>query len=262
VALSPRESKLAADLGVTYWLVRRPAEAEMGLRRALALDPDNVYAEINLSKLRVYRHGDFSGAWAVLRGDRPEIALERVELLRLQRKYAEALRLLAPIPEEAVSYDDAKLKALLAATLHLAAGEPAQAQPLLRQAKVQLQTQLGTLPDNYGNGQSERMALADTEALLGDEAAALATTQQALTQLPVEKDAYAGAITLAQAVKVYARLGRADLVMPILERLRRLPGADESISASTLSLDPVWDKVRDDPRFQAEIKRFAEFDQP
>ena len=198
----------------------------------------------------------------MLRGDRPQIVLQRVELLRLQRKDAVALQLLAPISEEAVFNTDAMPKVLLAAILHLAAGESAQVEPLLRQARVELQARLGSLPDNYSNGQSERVALADTEALLGDEAAALATTQQALTQLPVEKDAFAGAETLAQAAKVYARLGRTDLILPILERLRLLPGADYSISASTLTLDPVWDKVRADPRFQAEIKRFAEFDQP
>jgi hypothetical protein len=28
-------------------------------------------------------------------------------------------------------------------------------------------------------------------------------------------------------------------------------------SAANLRLDPVWDKVRADPRFQAEIDRFA-----
>jgi hypothetical protein len=67
---------------------------------------------------------------------------------------------------------------------------------------------------------------------------------------------------LAQATQVHARLGRVDLVLPALERLRLLPGADEAISASTLKLDPVWDKVRADPGFQGEIRRYAEFDRP
>jgi hypothetical protein len=104
------------------------------------------------------------------------------------------------------------------------------------------------------------LALADIEAMLGDEAGALRTAQQALARMPIEKDAVNGPLALAQAVQVYARLGRADLVLPALERLRLLPGADEIVSASTLKLDPAWDNVRDEPGFQEEIRRYAEFD--
>ena len=96
--------------------------------------------------------------------------------------------------------------------------------------------------------------------MLGDEASALRTTQQALAQMPIEKDAVNGVLALAQAAQVYSRLGRVDLVMQALERVRLAPGSDTAISASTLKIDPVWDKVRGDPRFQAQIQRFAEFD--
>jgi hypothetical protein len=52
-------------------------------------------------------------------------------------------------------------------------------------------------------------------------------------------------------------VGRADLVLPILSRIRALDGTDTMTSAAILRLDPVWDKVRADPRFEAEIDRFA-----
>ncbi|MDA3915267.1 hypothetical protein [Oleiagrimonas sp.] len=112
------------------------------------------------------------------------------------------------------------------------------------------------------DGEAQRLFLADAEAMLGDKAAALWTTQEALARMPIEKDAINGAVALAMAAQVYARLGRADLAVSTLERVRLGSGADMLTSASTLKLDPVWDKVRDDPRFQAEIRKFAEFDQP
>lgn len=263
VAVSPRDSGVAADLAATLWMVRRTAEAEAEYRRALGLDPGNLYAVRNLTSLLLYRRGDVSGAWAVLQGDRPELVIERVKLLGFQRKYVEALRLLAPIPDSVVTYADGEgmSKAFLMGRLLFANGQRADAEPLLREGKSMLEAQLRLAPRNSGSGQGVRLALADVEAMLGQEAAALQAVQLALQQLPVETDAVNGAIALAQAARVYARLGRADLVVPILERLRLLPGADQSISASTLRLDPVWDRVRDDPRFQSEIKRFAEFDQ-
>jgi TolB-like protein len=263
VAASPRDSNLAGELAGTRWMVRRTAEAETGLRQALALDPANVYVATKLSFLRLYRAGDVTGAFEVLHGDRPELVLQRVELLRFQRKNAEAARLLASMPDSVLAeiFPDTS-KAYLFGRLDFEAGRRAEAEPLLRKAKAEMQTRLGSLPDNYANGQFVRLVLADIEAMLGDEAGALRTAQQALARMPIEKDAVNGAIALAQATQVHARLGRADLVLPALERLRLLPGADQTISASTLKLDPVWDKVRDDPGFQTETRRFAEFDKP
>jgi serine/threonine-protein kinase len=183
-----------------------------------------------------------------------------VAVLRLQRKNAEALQLLAAVPESGVS-ELGESKAYWSGRLLHESGQRAAADPLLRKAQAELAARLGSLPANYSNGQIVRMALADVHAMLGDEAAALQTVQQALRQMPVEKDAVNGASALALAAQVHARLGRVDLVMPLLAHLRKLPGADQLVSASLLKLDPVWDKVRDDPRFQAEIKRFAELDQ-
>ena len=36
-----------------------------------------------------------------------------------------------------------------------------------------------------------------------------------------------------------------------------VPGTDLYTSAANLRLDPIWDHVRNDPRFQAEIPLFA-----
>ena len=261
VRLNPRDSYLTSELANTNWMVRRTDAAETRFRHALALDPENTTAEVSLSNLLVYRSGDFVSAWNLLRGDQPGFVFQRAELLRLQRKTSEALDQLAQLPDSQISFlGDGKPKAMLAGSLHFEAGEYAQAAPLLRQAKAEMEARLRTLPANYGSGQAVRLALAEAEAMLGDEATALRTTQQALAQMPVEKDAINGARALAQAAQVYSRLGRVDLVTPALERVRLAPGSDTAISASTLKLDPVWDKVRGDPRFQAEIQRFAEFD--
>jgi hypothetical protein len=47
---------------------------------------------------------------------------------------------------------------------------------------------------------------------------------------------------------IYALLGDADHAIPILKRLLQTP--PYPITPALLRLDPVWDQIRNDPRFQ------------
>jgi hypothetical protein len=168
---------------------------------------------------------------------------------------------LATIPDNATDFAVGNTKALLSGKLYLAAGQRVAAEPLLRQARAELEERARSLPPGYFRAYAIHLSLAEIDALLGDESSALKSTAAALELLPIDKDAMEGQDNLAGAVRVYAELGRVDLVVPALKQLRSRPG-DTNISANLLRLDPVWDKVRADPGFQAEIQRYAELDQP
>ncbi len=51
--------------------------------------------------------------------------------------------------------------------------------------------------------------------------------------------------------RAYAVLGRADDLLPMLEKLMAVPDTDRGwpLTPALLRIDPIWDKVRDDPRF-------------
>ena len=48
---------------------------------------------------------------------------------------------------------------------------------------------------------------------------------------------------------IYAELGDADHAIPILKRLLQIPYSFPNTPA-LLRLDPGWDQIRNDPRFQ------------
>ena len=64
---------------------------------------------------------------------------------------------------------------------------------------------------------------------------------------PTSKDPFEGPGLEETMASIYALLGDADHAIPILKRLLQIP---YPITPALLRLDPVWDQIRNDPRFQ------------
>ena len=63
------------------------------------------------------------------------------------------------------------------------------------------------------------------------------------------KDPFEGPKIEENMARIYPLLGDADHAIPILKRLLQMPNSGETTPA-LLRLDPVWDQIRNDPRFQ------------
>ena len=94
-----------------------------------------------------------------------------------------------------------------------------------------------------------RGSLGSAYAGLGDAASAIAEGQKAMAMRPTSKDALEGPLEEESMADVYALLGDADHAIPILKRLLQIPYGPP-ITPALLRLDPVWDQIRNDPRFQ------------
>jgi hypothetical protein len=89
---------------------------------------------------------------------------------------------------------------------------------------------------------------------LGDKAAALALSEQAMAANPIEKDALDGPIPIEILARVSARMGEPDRAITALQKLLSIPYngalAAAPLTPALLRLDPMFDPLRNDPRFK------------
>ncbi|MGH8398276.1 MAG: tetratricopeptide repeat protein [Gammaproteobacteria bacterium] len=258
LAHDPRNSSLAFELGSTYLMVSRYAEAESTFQHALALDPDNVQAKVQYSSAILSASGDIARALAAAQGDAPQLQVQRVNLLTYQRKYQAALNLLAGIPDTPDNFfGTGAPKTQQQADLYRLAGDAARAKPLFEQALPLARAQLKAQAGSDSNESLVWTNVADAELGLGQNAAGIDAITQSQALMTRAKDHVYGSAMMVGNAGLYAEAVRPDLAVPLLEKALATPGIGIYYSPVLLWFDPAWDPIRNDPSFQALLKKYA-----
>jgi TolB-like protein/Flp pilus assembly protein TadD len=107
------------------------------------------------------------------------------------------------------------------------------------------------------------LALIDAE--LGDKEKAIREERTACDMLPPTKNALDGVWLMMNLARIYALTGEKDLALELLEVLSKLASSWFGISYGELRLNPDWDSLRGDARFEKlleEVKKPLALESP
>jgi tetratricopeptide (TPR) repeat protein len=182
------------------------------------------------------------------------VSLLRYKLAMLERQPGAALAAITHSPVWLMTrweHSLVPLSLLCGEALRLK-GETGPARKVFLEAEKELQDLLDK-PHEVADAQSY---LGLVYAGLGEKEKALKASRAAVDLLPMSHDVIVGAFYLERLAQVESQVRETESAIEHLEQLLS-SSSGETVSVATLRIDPVWDPIRKDPRFQALLTKHS-----
>lgn len=256
--LDPRNLFILQQISFSYQNLRRFKDMAASLDRVLAIAPKDINTRVRRATVDLEWRADLRPLHSVIEGiiaEDPGAATSLTDqwftLVLRERDGAAARRFLAAIPAEGIETDGLHLpKAWYAAYIARALGDSDAARAAFTAARAEVEKTVREQPA-YAQPLS---LLGIIDAGLGRKEDAIREGKQAVELLPVSKDAMTGAALLGNLALIYAWTGEIEQACNQLAALTAIPSG---LNYGELRLDPAWDPLRGDPRFDKIVSSLA-----
>jgi serine/threonine protein kinase/tetratricopeptide (TPR) repeat protein len=246
------------QISVSYGLLRRYADEQSVLRRALEIEPADVNTKVAIAAVEFHLKADtgplrqtIDSIRATNPGALPDVANDWLTCALAERDVAEANNALnafsgTPLTDYAVHANRPFMEGVLARMEK----DESKARAAFTAARA-LQEKAVQAQPNYG---PPLCVLGLIDAALGRKEEALHEGRRAVELLPAEKDAVNGPLMIEYLAMIAAWAGDKDIACQQLAVAVRPPS---TVSYGQLKLLPFWDPLRGDPRFEKIIAALA-----
>src|SRR5437763_1386024 len=257
--LDPRDFSILQQVSLTYQLLRRYKETAATLDRVLAMAPNDVPTRVRRAWIDLQWRADpkplHTTIETVLAHDpnaSPVVVIQWLDLALGEQDPAAAQRALAAMPtdgcyNENIPFPNTWCEGLVARLR----GDERAAHAAFTAAQKELEQTVRDQP-SYPQG---LCALGVVDALLGNKQDAIREGLRAVELLPVSKNSLEGPMLIQYLAVIYAWTGDNDRAIERLSEATRLPGSH--ITYGDLHLNPLWDPLRGDSRFEAIVASLA-----
>ncbi len=254
--LDPRNDEVALNVAVTYGALRDFDNALRAFDRALAVKPDDPDYLGGKAATVILATGDLDDAERILEPAAevggPSYIFQSYFIRRLRRDYSGAIDVLSKLPESSESGSIIHgFKHVLLGLTRILNNDSKGGRESLETGVTALEEAITASPGNW----QVRQFLSAGYAALGRDEEAIREAKAAVDL--AAKDLYGGGQALQTLATIYAKLGRHEEAIDLVERLMRKSYAS-AITIHMLRLDPVWDPLREHPRFQAIVNAPSE----
>jgi tetratricopeptide (TPR) repeat protein len=236
----------------------REAEARAALDHALQLAPESVYFRLQRAHAEISWTGDTKSARTILAalpaGQDPDgrVTSAYCTVAIYERNFPEALRLLQAFPGETLPMVDSggfgspDTKGFNEAIIRLFAGDYPRAYGLFDAERWKAEVEVRDNPQSSGH----HAGLALLYAQMGWKQSALAEAARAL-ELGPPADPFARVWFHFNLARAFAWAADPDSALKQAEIVLRSPW---DYKVSNFRLDPVWDPIRKNPRFEKSLE--------
>ena len=256
--LDPKATNILINLASSHIALRNFETAKKILDRVMAIAPRSLEACGLKGFMAVLWKGDLSAAEKAFSSVPPEndvsgiMTWGRAWILTLERKFPDALELLEGFRGDTMfttttaPYPTAFAKGLI----HLLQGDKTKARAEFEKAREISEKLLREAPGDAARHAQHGRIL----AALGQKQEAIAEGKRAVELLPESQDALDGPQCTSALAEIYACTGEFDEAFRLLDHLFAIPC---NLTVPMFKLNPAWDPLRKDPRYQALIDKYA-----